>query len=63
MWVNVSFPRSFGTVYGVMANRICNSNSYADSYVGYLNNPATNSGFTYRRRPVDTMYWLAIGSS
>ena len=63
VWVNVSFPRSFGTVYGVMANRICNSNSYADSYVGYLNNPATNSGFTYRRRPVDTMYWLAIGSS
>ena len=62
-WVNVSFPRSFGTVYGVMANRICNSNSYADSYVGYLNYSATNSGFTYRKRPVDTMYWLAIGSS
>ena len=62
-WVSVSFPRSFGTVYGVVVNRVCNSNTYADSYVGYLNKPATNSGFTYRKRPVDTMYWLAIGSS
>ena len=61
-WVSVSFPRSFGSVYGVFANRIINTDGANDAYYGYLDYTATVSGFTYRKRPKDSMYWLAIGT-
>ena len=61
-WVDVPFGIDFDeSCFGVLISTTINSRGSNTYYVGYLDYPATVSGFSTRIRHVDSAFWLAIG--